>query len=279
MKQSSHRLDVRLQRADVSKKDAAKASPRKIAVGLVALACFGLAGITQAAEIKVLSAGALGGIVKSLAGEFERSSGHTFVVDTATAGAVAKRVAGGEAADVIITTTPQMGNLVKQNKVVAASSAQLAKVGVGIMVKAGAKAPRLASEEDFKKALLSASAIVYTDPATGGASGIHIAKVLKTLGIAEQVSSKTVLVKGGEAVKATAQRGNAAIGMTQISEIVGQDGVELVGPLPEKLQGYTVFSVGVAAGSKRMEAANALVRFLKGSSATAAMKAKGMQPG
>jgi molybdate transport system substrate-binding protein len=242
-------------------------------------ALFTGANAAGAAEIRVLSAAGMGPALKEIAGEFERVSGHQLLMEFATAGAITKRVMGGEVADVVIVTAPQLAGLVKEGKVQAGSATPVAKSGVGIAVKSGSRKPRVASVEDFKKALLGAKTVVYADPAGGGAAGIHVGGLIQKLGIAEQLKPKTRLAKGGDISEVTAAQPDGVIGMTQISEIVGKPGVELVGPLPEEVQLYTTFAVGAATGAKQAGAANAFIKFLKGPAATAAIKAKGMQAG
>lgn len=256
-----------------------KNSIRMFAAGFAALVFLTQPGFADAAESRILSAAAMGPVLKELAGEFERASGHKLMMEFGTAGAIAKRFMGGEAADVVIVTAPQIAGLLKEGRIEAGSATQVAKVGVGIAVKSGSPKPRVASVDDFKKALLAAKTVVYGDPAGGGAAGIHVGSVIQKLGIAEQLKPKTRLAKGGDISEVTAAQGDGAIGMTQVSEIVGKPGVDFVGPLPEEVQNYTIFSAGTATGTKQAGAANAFIKFLKGPSAAAAMKAKGMQPG
>jgi molybdate transport system substrate-binding protein len=131
--------------------------------------------------------------------------------------------------------------------------------------------------EDPSRALLAAKTIVYADPARGGAAGIHIARVLQDLGIAEQLKPKVKLGAGGDVTEVTLAQGDGALGMTQISEIVGEAGAVFVGPFPEKIQNYTVFAVGRPVGTKPSDAVAAFLNFLMSPVAIATMKAKGMQ--
>jgi YVTN family beta-propeller protein len=107
-----------------------------------------------------------------------------------------------------------------------------------ILVASGATAPSIASVDDFSRALLSARTIVYADPNRGGAAGIHIARVIQDLGIAEQLRPKIKFGAGGDITEVTVTHGEGALGMTQVSEIVGKRGAVFVGPLPEKIQNY-----------------------------------------
>jgi molybdate transport system substrate-binding protein len=142
---------------------------------------------------------------------------------------------------------------------------------------AGAAKPRIASTEDLKNALLAATTVTYADPAAGGAAGLYVAGLIENMGIADQVKPKLRLGKGGDVTVVTLKQGKGAIGMTQISEIVGKPGADFVGPLPEEVQNYTQFSAGVGSASKESSGAAALIKFLKGPSAAAAMKSVGIQ--
>ena len=197
-----------------------------------------------AAEIKVLTTGAFKQVVVALVPEFEKATGHKVVVDNGTVGQLQKRVDDGETFDVLVLSPKGIEDYIKSGKIVAGSNANLAKVGVGVMVKEGAPKPDISSVEAFKQALLKAKSVGYIDPASGGSSGIYVAGLLDKLGIAEQIKPKAKLQKGGH-VSDLVKAGEAEIGIHQNSEIVGQAGVTLVGPLPKDIQNYTTYAVGL----------------------------------
>jgi molybdate transport system substrate-binding protein len=133
------------------------------------------------------------------------------------------------------------------------------------------------SVEDFKRALLAAKAIIYADPARGGAAGIHVAKVLGQLGLTERLKPKLRLAAGGDVTEVTLSLGPGALGITQISEIADKPQAQLVGPLPEELQNYTVLVAGVPANAPQSEGAAALLKFLRSPKVIAVIRAKGMK--
>ncbi|MEI8151481.1 MAG: molybdate ABC transporter substrate-binding protein [Hyphomicrobiales bacterium] len=229
-----------------------------------------------AAEIKVLTTGAFKQVVLALVPEFEKATGHKVVVDNGTVGQLQKRVDDGEAFEVLVLSPKGIEDYIKGGKIAAGSSATLAKVGVGVMVKEGAPQPDISSVEAFKQALLKAKTVGYIDPASGGSSGIYVAGLLDKLGIADQVKPKAKLQKGGH-VSDLVKSGEAEIGIHQNSEIVGQAGVTLVGPLPKDIQNYTTYAVGLSAGAKQAEAAQAFIKVLTGPSASAVLKKAGME--
>jgi len=133
------------------------------------------AGPADAAEIKVLSAGALRPLLQDLAPDFEKSSGNRLTFDFATAGGVEERIASGEAVDVALLTEPRVKKLAGEGKIAKDSIALIGRAKIGLAVKKGAPRPDIGSVEAFKRTLLAAGSVGYTDPATGGTSGIHIA--------------------------------------------------------------------------------------------------------
>jgi molybdate transport system substrate-binding protein len=243
---------------------------------LGAVMAAGLAQAAHAAEIKVLTTGAFRQVVVALVPEFEKATGHKVVVDNGTVGQLQKRVSDGEAFDVLVLSPRGIDDFIKGGKIVAGSNANLAKVGVGVMVKEGAPKPDISTVDAFKQALLKATTVGYIDPASGGSSGIYVAGLLEKLGIAEQIKPKARLKKGGH-VSDIVKTGEAEIGIHQISEIVGESGVALVGPLPKDIQNYTTYVVGLSSAAKAAEAAKAFIKVLTGPSAAAVLKAKGME--
>ena len=229
------------------------------------------------AEIKVLTAGAFKQIVVALAPEFEKQTGHKVIIENETVGALVKKIEGGEAFDVTFLSPGAVDDLVKKGKVADGSRVNLARVGVGVMVKEGAPKPDVGTVEAFKQAVLAAKSVAYIDPASGGSSGIYVAKLLEQLGIADQVKPKAKLKQGGY-VADLIESGEAELGIHQISEIVPHKGVTLVGPLPKEIQNYTTYAAGVASGAKDKDAAMALVRFLAGPRTAEILKSKGMEP-
>ena len=242
----------------------------------IALMAAGAASSATAAEIKVLTAGAFKQVLVALVPDFEKQTGHKVTVDNETVGALTKRIEGGEAFDVAVLTPGAVNELAAKGKLVEGSASTLARVGVGVMVKAGAPAPDISSVEAFKRALLAAKSVAYIDPASGGSSGIYVAGLLDKLGIADQVKPKAKLKKGGYVADLIAS-GEAELGIHQISEIVPVKEVTLIGPLPAEIQNYTVYAAGIGAGAKDAEAAKALIKALTGPAAAAVLKSKGME--
>ncbi|HUA56463.1 MAG TPA: substrate-binding domain-containing protein [Candidatus Sulfotelmatobacter sp.] len=247
----------------------------------VAGALLGLVATTAApsgaAEIKVLTAGAFKQVLVAALPAFEQRTGHTVTLDNATVGVLIQRIEGGEAFDVAVLSPAAIDALTAKGKIAAGTRKALAKVGVGVVVKAGAPKPDIATVDAFKRALLDAKSVAYIDPAAGGSSGIYIAKLLKQLGVADAVNAKAKLIQGG-AVADHIAAGEAELGLHQISEILPVAGVTLVGPLPAALQNYTVYAAGISSAARDRAAAEALIDQLAGPAGAAVITAKGMEP-
>ena len=241
-----------------------------------AVALWSVALAATAGEVKVLTAGAFKPVVVALAPAFEKQTGHTLVVDNDTAGALSRRIAGGEAFDLVVLTPAALEQLAQAGKVTAASSVRLARVAIGVAVKQGAPAPDIGTEAAFQQALLAARAVAYIDPAAGGSSGVYLSQLFEKMGIAPLIKAKAVLVPGG-LVAQRVVNGEADIAIHQISEILAVPGAMLVGPIPASIQNYTVYAGGVSAAARDPAAAQAFMAVLAGSEAKAVLKDKGME--
>jgi molybdate transport system substrate-binding protein len=248
---------------------------RLLRLAIVAMA-VGVTGSAAAAEIKVLTAGAFKQVLLALVPDFEKQTGHKVTVENDTVGALTKRIEGGEAFDLAVLTPAAINTLTAKGKFVDGTRSNLARVGVGVMVKTGAPTPDIGSVEAFKRALLAAQSVAYIDPASGGSSGIYVAGLLDKLGIGDQVKPKAKLKKGGYVADLIVS-GEAELGIHQISEIVPVKEVTLVGPLPAEIQNYTVYAAGLGAHARDAEAAQALIKALTGPAAADVLKSKGME--
>src|SRR5260370_14734484 len=155
---------------------------RMTLLGLAAvLIAAGAPGGAAAAEIKVLTAGAFKQVVLALVPDFERQTGHKVTVENDTVGALTKRIEGGEGFDVAVLTPAAVSDLASKGKFVPGSGKNLARVGIGVVVKDGTPKPDISSVEAFKKALLAAKSVAYIDPVARGSSGISVAGLIDTL--------------------------------------------------------------------------------------------------
>ena len=247
-------------------------------IGFMFLLMLGIKA--EAAELKVLSAIGMQSVMEDLGPKFERATGHKLAISFATAGAAVKRAQGGEAADVVIATRQGIDGLVKNSKAAADNVTALASAGISVAIRKGTPKPDISSPDALKRTLLAAKSISYVDPTSGGASGIHFAKVLDRLGVANEMKSKTVFPnpKTPAEVGVLVANGEAEIGVHIIVELIPVAGIDIVGPLPGDLQNTIVFAAAVMASAKDADAAKALVNFLRTPEAVAVIKMKGMEP-
>ncbi len=233
----------------------------------------------QAAELHVVSSGGFAAAYQALAPTFEQRTGDKLVIAWGpsmgdTPQAVPARLRRGEKIDVVIMVGDALGALVRQGKVVADSRVDLARSGIGVVVRQGAPHPDVSTVAALRQALLAAKSIAYSD----SASGVYIStEMFKKMGIADQVTGKAHMIPA-EPVGAVVARGKAEIGFQQISELKPIKGIDLLGPLPAEVQKYTVFSAGIVSGSDQPQAAAALLRFLASADARSALIASGLEP-
>lgn len=243
--------------------------------GLLALLHM-VGGSAEAAEIKVLSALATRSVMGDIGPMFERAGEHKLVITYATLGEAVKRVRAGETYDVIIM--PAMAGFLKGSTATADNVTVIARSGIGVAIRKGAPRPDISTPEALKGALLAAKSITYANPAGGGAAGVHFAKVLDRLGIANEMKSKTVFHPKADETGVLVANGEAEIGVNQIQVLMPVSGIEIVGPLPGDLQDNVVFSAAIMVGTINAETSKALVDFLRTPEVAKAIKAKGMDP-
>jgi molybdate transport system substrate-binding protein len=257
---------------------------KSISIGLRAF-IFGIAGVlmlaggASAAEVRVMISGGLTAAYKELVPEFERATGHKVITAYGpsmgtTVNAIPVRLERGEPADVLIMVGYALGDLAKQGKVVADSSVDLVKSSIGVAVKSGAPKPDISSVDALKRALLAAKSVAYSD----SASGVYIStEMFQKLGIAEEMKDKARKIPATPVGEIVAH-GDAELGFQQISELKPVPGIDIVGQLPPELQKITVFSAGIASGSKEPEAGKALIKFLASPAAAPVIIKSGMEP-
>ncbi len=233
------------------------------------------------AEIKLLSTTALKTSIDELTAQFESACGKKLVASYAPSTQIAKRVAEGEFADVAVTTGAGIDNLIKQGRIAPGTRVDIARSAIGIAVRPGTPRPDISSVAAFSQALLAAKSIGMSNPNGGGASGIHLWSVFERLGIADALKPKTIFGPGGPAglIGLYLLRGEVEIGLQQMPELMAVPGVDVVGPVPGEMQSITIFAAGIPTNAKDAETGKALEKFLTTPTATAVIKAKGMQPG
>ena len=229
-------------------------------------------------DIKVMSAGAVKSMVEALGPEFERATGNKLNVAFATAFAQRERVVNGETADVVILSESIIAELEKLGLVVAGSTKNLGRTVTGVIVPEGSAEPDISTVEAFKRTLLKAKSVAYTDPKAGGSGGIMFAALLQKLGIADAVNAKAVLCKGGLDVSTKIAGKLAEIGTTFISEALPVKGLTVVGPLPGELHNANTYTAAIHKAAKSPEGAAAFLKALTDPATRARWTAAGLEP-
>jgi len=238
-----------------------------------------LAPAAKAAEVRVMISGGLTAAFNALVPEFEKQTGNKVLVAYGpsmgtTTNAIPVRLERGEPADVLIMVGYALSDLAKKGKVIADSQVDLVKSPIGIAVKAGAPKPDISTAEAVKRALLAAKTIAYSD----SASGVYVStEMFKKLGIEEEMKGKARQIPATPVGEIVA-KGEAEIGFQQISELKPVAGIDIVGPLPDALQQITIFSAGIATGSKEPDAGKALIKFMASPAAKDEIVKSGMEP-
>jgi molybdate transport system substrate-binding protein len=192
-------------------------------------------------------------------------------------GAMAKRVAIGERADVLIVSRQQIESLEKEGKVLRGTAQDLGKVGIGVFVRRGAPKPDISTVESFRHAMLAAKSIGYNDPAAGAPVSIYLLGLFERLGIAKEMTGKTIVFKRRSDRFEPVARGEVELGFNQVSEILAVANVELVGSLPAQIQNYTTFTAAVPTSSDQADAARRFISFVSSPAAFTVMKSKGFE--
>jgi molybdate transport system substrate-binding protein len=249
------------------------------AFALAVLGASLLSATASAAEVRVMISGGLTAAYKALVPEFERATGHKVLTAYGpsmgtTTNAIPVRLERGEAADVLIMVGYALEDLAKKGKVTAGTSIDLVKSPIAVAVKSGTPKPDISTPEALKRALLAAKTIAYSD----SASGVYVStEMFDKLGIKQEMEGKARKIPATPVGEIVAH-GEAEIGFQQMSELKPVEGIDIVGPLPDALQKITIFSAGIASGSKEPEAGKALIKFLASPAARGEIVKSGMDP-
>jgi molybdate transport system substrate-binding protein len=240
---------------------------------LIAASLFPAAG--QAVELKVFGSRVTKMMLAEIGPAFQKETGHTISVVTDVAVVMKRRIAGGEPFDMAVLVDFQTDELIASGKLLRDSRADVMKSGIGVAVKRGASRPDISTVEAFKRTLLDAKSITYLKE---GASTIHLVKVFDKLGLTDALKAKTVL-PSTEFVSEAVANGSVELGIIVIPNILSVPGAELVGPIPEDIQAWIMFTGGVSAESPNQQAARDLLKRMTRPAIVPYMKQTGMEPG
>jgi molybdate transport system substrate-binding protein len=251
----------------------------RLASSLAATALLAtLAGSAGAADLKLISAGAVRGLISQIIDDYSQKTGQKFDFTIGTTGQLRNVIASGQAADLIIVSTPLMAELEKTGKFMPGSRADLGRVGIGVVIREGAAAPDVATPDAFRKALVEAHSVAYTNPAAGGTSGIYFTALAERLGIADAIKKKATLTQGGREAAIEVMEGRAEMAIIYISEGLSLKGVKVAGLLPPALQDYSAYAAAIPVTSTDPAAARAFIAALASPAMAERWRANGFDP-
>jgi molybdate transport system substrate-binding protein len=230
----------------------------------------------SAAEVMILSAGAVESAMEAFAQLVKSKNGDEIKVQFNTTPQIAQRLAAGEEFDILIAPPDTITQAAKDGKVVADTRVTVGRVGAGVVVRSGAPAPDVSTADALKRSLLAADSVVYNS----ASSGTYLDKLFEKMGILDQIKAKTKRYPGGTEVMAHLSKGNGnEIGFGAITEIKAYEprGVRLVGPLPAEVQNYTRYEAVVMTGARSPDAAKAVLRQIASPAGKAVFVAGGVE--
>jgi len=247
---------------------------------LCAMPLIAAVGAAAAADVHVLATGALHAAFEQVVPAYEQQSGNHLIISWgpsygSSPDALPMRIKNGEPMDVCFMIGAALTEQVKQGRFIPESRVDLVASGIGVAVRKGLPKPSIRTVDDLRQALLAAKSVAFSE----GASGTYITGTLfERLGIAEQMKAKSVLIRGRELVGAALERGEADLGLQQISELRAFSGIQYVGPLPAEVQKTSVIAVAVAKEAKERQAAEGLITYLRSPAVAAKLVQTGLDP-
>lgn len=213
-------------------------------------------------------------VLAELVAAYQQQAGQTVAIESVGGVDAARRVAAGEAFDVVILASDAIDKLVASGHVLAGSKVDLVHSGVAVAVRAGAPKPDISSEAAVRDAVLKARSLSYST----GPSGVALAQLFERWGIAGQIEDRIVTPPPGIPVGSLVARGEVALGFQQFSEMLNLEGLTVLGPLPPAIQITTIFSAGVCVSSTQADAVRAMLAYMASPAAAEAKRRQGMEP-
>jgi molybdate transport system substrate-binding protein len=224
--------------------------------------------------LRLISSMATKKLLAELLADYTAATGQAVELESVGGVDAARRVQAGEAFDIVALADNAIDQLATAGQVLAGSRIDLVTSGVAVAVRAGTPRPDISTEAAVRAAVLAARTLGYST----GPSGVQLARLFERWGIADAIRPRIVTPPPGIAVGALIARGEVELGFQQLSEMLGVDGIDIVGPLPDAIQITTTFSAGIASTCTQPDAARALLTHLASPACDATKRRQGMEP-
>lgn len=252
-----------------------KSPLKRLTTALFGIIAMALTPPLQAAELKVIAGGSMTALLNELSPPFEKATGHKLAIHFDSTPNIVARVNAGTPFDVVVVPVDVFKDAAAKARFAPGPTIDIARVGYGVAIRAGAPKPDISTPDALKKTLLAAQSIASV-PAS--AAGAYVTKVFDRLGIADEMKAKTKVQAGPPQIAPAVAKGEAELGVF-LTNVLVAPGVELAGAFPAELQQELVFTSAIAADTREGDAAKAFIDYLKSPAATATIKAGGMTPG
>ena len=213
-------------------------------------------------------------ILADVGAMYDRKTGVSVAIRSMGGVDAVKAVRSGEPIDVVVLASSPLHQLEVEGHIIAGTSSDFVRSGIAVAVRSGDRQPDITDEQAVRTAMSEARSIGYSS----GPSGDHLKALWQSWGLTDAMKERAVQAPPGVPVATLVARGDVTLGFQQLSELLGEPGIEVIGLLPPQIQLMTAFRAGVASASKQVAEARAFIAFLASPDINAAKRRNGLEP-